>query len=131
MAHASVELMTRFVDALGRHDEAALLELVHPSAEFTSLIQEVEGTFRGHEGLRAYLSNLFRTFPDFRVDVEEVRGGGDAAALNTRVRATGVAGGVSIDFSDWLVMRARDGRAQWWAFFRSADEAFAALSTSD
>jgi ketosteroid isomerase-like protein len=131
MTQASVELMTAFVEALSRHDEAALLALVHPEAEFTSLIQEVEGTFRGHDGLRAYLGNLFRAFPDLSVEAEGTGERGEAATLQTRVRATGAAGGVEIDLTDWLVMRARDEMAVWWSFFRSRDEALAAEKLLD
>jgi ketosteroid isomerase-like protein len=119
MTRAPLELITAFVEALNGHDQAALLELVHPDVEFTSLIQEVEGTFRGHDGLRSYLTNLYRAFPDFRVGVEETREQAGSAIGKVRVRATGVAGGVAIDLSDWMVMRARDGRAAWWAFFRT------------
>jgi ketosteroid isomerase-like protein len=131
MAHASAELMTAFVEALSRHDEAALLELVHADAEFTSLIQEVEGTFRGHDGLRSYLSNLFKAFPDLRVDVEGVREQDNAAVVEIRVRATGAAGGVEIDLTDWLAMSARDLKAARWAFFRSSREAFEAARSLD
>jgi hypothetical protein len=53
MPAASAQLMRRFVDVLSAHDEAALLELVHPDAQFESLIAELEGTFYGHDGVRA------------------------------------------------------------------------------
>jgi ketosteroid isomerase-like protein len=66
-SEATVQFVKRFFDAFDQHDESTLLDLVHPDVEFTSLILEVEGGFRGHEGVRAYLSELFAIFPDFRV----------------------------------------------------------------
>jgi hypothetical protein len=63
MPHATFELMQSFVEALDKHDEAALLDLVHPEVEFKSLIPEVEGSFRGDQGIRVYLRDLFTAFP--------------------------------------------------------------------
>jgi ketosteroid isomerase-like protein len=126
MSRETLNLMRRFVDALDKHDGPALLDLVHPEAEFESLIQEVEGTFHGHQGVRAYLSNLFGAFPDWRVDVDEVCEVGDTTVVKVRAHATGLAGGVATDLSDWLAMTMRDGKADWWAFFRTQDEALEA-----
>jgi ketosteroid isomerase-like protein len=121
--------MRSFVDALGAHDEVALLELVHRDAQFESLIAELEGKFYGHDGVRAYLASLFASFPDFRVGVDEIREHADATVIKVRVRATGISGGVPLDFTDWLAMRSRDGKADWWAFFRSEAEALGAART--
>jgi ketosteroid isomerase-like protein len=124
MSRASAEaLLYRFVEALDRHDEAALLELVDRDVEFHSLIQEVEGGFRGHEGVRAYLADLFVSFPDLRVGVEGASGTAELAVARTRVSATGGAGGVSVGFADWLAMRAGEGKIVWWGFFRTEAEA--------
>jgi SnoaL-like domain len=129
MPGASLELMHSFLAALDRHDEATLLELVHPEAQFASLIQEVEGTFRGHDGLRAYLSNLFASFPDWRVEVEQTTRAGATTVVRVRARATGLSG-VSIDLCDWLAMTARGGKAAWWAFFRTESEALEAARSA-
>jgi ketosteroid isomerase-like protein len=72
MSQATVQLVQRFYDAFDKHDVSALLNVVHPEVEFKSLIVEVEGGFVGHDGVRLYLSDLFATFPDFRVEVDEV-----------------------------------------------------------
>jgi ketosteroid isomerase-like protein len=122
--------MVGFVAALDRHDEAAMLELMDPDVQFTSLIQQVEGTFRGHDGLRAYLGNLFATFPDFRVAADEVVTRGEATVVRVRARATGASGGVRIDLCDWLAMSARAGKAIWWSFFHSSEEALAACEAA-
>jgi ketosteroid isomerase-like protein len=123
VSRATVEFVNRFYDALNKHNEAALLELVHPDVEFRSLIQEVEGSFRGHQGVRDYLSGLFTTFPDCRIDVHGIREVGGNAVVKVRARATGFAGGTSIDLTDWQAVRVRDGKAIWWAFFRTETEA--------
>ena len=127
MSQETVEFIERFYDAFDKHDESALLELIHPDVEITSLIVEVEGGFHGHEGMRLYLRELFGTFPDFRVEVDEVRPIGDGAVVRVSDRATGVTSGVSTDLTDWQALSLRDGKAVWWAFFRTEAEAVRAI----
>jgi ketosteroid isomerase-like protein len=126
MSEATVELVQRFFNAFDQHDESALLDLVHPDVEFASLILEVEGGFHGHEGVRLYLSELFATFPGFRVDVDEVSVLGDGAVVKVRVRTSGAASGVPTDLTDWQALTVRDGKAAWWAFYRTEAEALEA-----
>jgi ketosteroid isomerase-like protein len=127
MSQATVEFVQRFYDAVDKHDESALLDLVHPDVEFTSLIVEVEGGFHGHEGVRLYLRELLGAFPDFRVEVDEVRPVGDGGLVKVSDRATGVASGVSTALTDWQALTLRDGKAVWWAFFRTEAEALEAI----
>ena len=51
----------------------AFLALVDPDVEFGPLDVEMEGggPYRGHDGLRAWLEDQFRVFPDWR-RVEEI-----------------------------------------------------------
>jgi hypothetical protein len=53
------------------------------------------------------------------VGVDEVREIGNTTVVKVHARAISLAGGVAIDLRDWLVMTARDGKADWWAFFRT------------
>jgi ketosteroid isomerase-like protein len=127
MPPATAELMLGFFDALDSHDEEGVLALVEPDVQFTSLIQEVEGAFRGHDGVRTYLHNLYTAFPDMRVAVEEIFERKGATVVRVRARAAVGGGGAHVDFTDWLAMTARHGRATWWAFFHTKEEALAAV----
>jgi ketosteroid isomerase-like protein len=128
MSQATADFVHRFFDAFGRHDESALADLVHPDVEFASLIVEVEGGFHGHDGLRRYLRELFATFPDFQIEVGSVSPVGRGAVVKILVRASGAASGVSTDLTDWQALTLRDGRADWWAFYRTETEARAAIA---
>jgi ketosteroid isomerase-like protein len=127
MAPAAVELVQRFFDALNEHDTDALVELAHPEVEFSSLIVEVEGGFRGRDGVRRYLRELFDAFPDLRIEIDGARPVADGAVVKLRVRASGAASGVLTDLTDWQALDVRDGKAAWWAFFRTEAEAVAAI----
>jgi ketosteroid isomerase-like protein len=123
MSNTTVELVKRFFAAFDRHDEAALLSLVHRDVTFRSLIVEVEGGFHGHEGLRRYLRELFATFPDFRIQLCDVHLVANGAVVEVRVSASGVASGALTALTDWQGLTMHDGKADWWAFFRTEAEA--------
>jgi ketosteroid isomerase-like protein len=125
VAEPTVDFIRQFLDALNAHDQDALLDLVDPDVEFHSLIQEVEGGFHGHRGARAYFDGLFATFPDFRGELGSIREHGASGVAMVRTRATSSAG-VAVDLTDWLAIEVRDGRAVWWAFFRTEAEALRA-----
>jgi ketosteroid isomerase-like protein len=130
VSQENVEFVHRFYDAFDRHDESALLDLVHPDVEFTSLIQEVEGPFHGHEGLREYLSSLFAAFPDLRAWVDEVQESSENVVAKIRVRASSAAG-IATVFNDWQAITVRGGKAVWWAYFRTESEALKAVGLEE
>jgi hypothetical protein len=67
--------------ALNRRDVDGMLATLHPDAELIPLKAVLEGTvYRGHEGLRRWLSDMYEDWDDLRIDVEEVRGLAGAGA---------------------------------------------------
>ena len=50
-----------------------VIELADPSIEFTSVMAAVEPkTYRGHEGMRRYFSDMAESWKEWEMDVEEV-----------------------------------------------------------
>ena len=119
MSRENVDFGRRFFDALDHRNEDTLMELVQPDVEFTSLIQEIEGRFRGYDGFRSYLRELFAAFPDWRVEVDQIRDIGDDAIV------------VRVHVTDWQALTVRDGKAAWWAFFRTEAEALKAVGPAE
>jgi ketosteroid isomerase-like protein len=111
--------------AINAGDIEGFAAVVHPEVEFTSLVAEAEGTtYRGHEGLRAWWENVANQFDDVHWDLLEVRTAGERGLL--RIRMSGVLSGVPLEQTMWQAVRVRDGKAAWWAFFRTEEEALAA-----
>jgi hypothetical protein len=79
--------------------------------------------------MRRYLHELFATFPEWRVWVEEIQETPDGAVAKVRVRAKSVAG-VPAEFTDRQAIVLRDGKAGWWAFYRTRAQALEALGPS-
>jgi hypothetical protein len=65
-------------------------------------------------------------FQDLTWELLELREYEPGAVAN--LRATGSLGGAEVDQTVWQAATYRDGRLTWWAFFRTEDEARAALA---
>jgi ketosteroid isomerase-like protein len=116
--------------ALNAGDLDGFLALVAEDVEFTSMVAEAEGTtFRGHDGVRAWWEKVRGAFQDPRWEVLDVRGSPERAV--TTFRMTGTLGGVPVAQTMWQAVRARDGKATWWAYFRSKAEALEAVRLSE
>jgi ketosteroid isomerase-like protein len=133
MARASVELRrlaeTAYA-AINSGDREALVALTSEDAEFTSMVAESEGTiFRGHEGVRAWWGTVRGAFEDVRWELLDVHGSGDRGVAHLRM--AGTLGSVPVEQTMWQAVRLRDGKAIWWAFFRSETEALEAVGLAE
>jgi ketosteroid isomerase-like protein len=116
--------------AFAERDFDTIIENCHPEVEFTSLTMESEGvTYRGHEGLREYFDRLLDVLPNWRPEIEEIQEHGDCIMVRTRIQATPSGGSVPVEQVMWQVVRFRDDLAVRWDFFRTEEEARAALTS--
>jgi ketosteroid isomerase-like protein len=126
MSQENVELVDRAYEALQANDIDAFLALVDPDVEWHSLILEIEGVFRGHEGVREWWRSLRDVFPDWNPSVVEVRDAGDRVLIHARGVGSGAASGVGVEDDFWQVAELRDGRIVWYRAVRSEREALEA-----
>ena len=77
--------------------------------------------FHGHDGLRAYLTDLRRDWDEFDISVSEVRVGEDVVVALGRVYAR--VGGAIADGPAGFVFHMRDERVCWGKTFRDRSEA--------
>jgi ketosteroid isomerase-like protein len=133
MSQASVELRglaeTAFA-AINSGDREAFVALTSEDVEFTSMVAESEGTtFRGHEGVRTWWRTVRGAFEDVRWELLEVRGSGDHGVAHFRM--AGTLGSVPVEQTMWQAVVLRDGKAIWWALFRSEREALEAVGLTE
>jgi ketosteroid isomerase-like protein len=115
--------------AFAQRDLDTIIENSHPDVEFTSLTMESEGTtYRGHEGLREYFDRLLDVLPTWRPEIEEIEQHGDFILVRTRIQATPSGGSVPVEQVMWQLIRFRGDLAVRWDFFRTEEEARAALA---
>jgi ketosteroid isomerase-like protein len=128
MAQASTELRAiadAAYGAINAGDLDALIAVVTEDVEFTSLVAEVEGaTFRGHDGIRAWWEMIRGVFEEIRWEVLDMQGSGNRGVAC--VRLAGTISGIPLEQTMWQAVEMRDGKASWWAFFRTEPEALEA-----
>ena len=123
MSEENVERARRAYEAFNRRDLDALLALVDPEADFTTRFVERSEAYHGHDGVRMWWDDLLRVFPDFSVEVVEVREVGDLTVNTVRVRGHGLGSETPFEETVWQVGEWRAGKAVSWRSYGSEAEA--------
>jgi ketosteroid isomerase-like protein len=126
---ASAELITSAFDAWNRRDVDGLLLLLDPDVRLRSLMTEPERQYyHGYDGVREWLSAVVEVFPNWSPEIEEIKELDDSAVVRFHATATGHGSGVTIDSDYWLAVRLREGKAVFFGFYRTEDDARGALA---
>lgn len=127
MSQENVDLHFRAFDAVNRRDLPAFLALSDEDVEVVSRIVAVEGGLRGHDGVRRWWDNWFETWPDYKIEVVEMRDLGDVTIAT--FNAVGHGAGSDLPFQDnaALACRWRSGKCTWWRVFPTTAEALEAV----
>jgi len=114
MSQENVELAYRAYDAFNRRDWDALLTLMDDEIEIESRLVGMEGAYHGHQGLRRWWTDFLGAFPDYTVEVEELRDLGDMTLGH--IRGWGHSAGSDTPIIDpfWQPSRWLHGRCVWW-----------------
>jgi ketosteroid isomerase-like protein len=125
----SADLVRRAFDALNEFDADALISIVDDQIEFfplTRLFANNGRPYRGHEGMRKYLSDVAELWEELRVEPRRYTVAGDQVAVYGRV--CGRSGrGTTVDApADWI-WQVRDGKIVWGCVFGKRDEARRAI----
>jgi ketosteroid isomerase-like protein len=131
MSEENVELGYRALDAVNRRDLDALLELMDEDVESVSRIVAMEGGLHGHDGVRRWWKGWFDAFPDYRMEVVEMRDGGDAIVATVRAVGHGAGSDLPVEDIIFHASRWRDRRCVWWQVFRTEAEALEAAGVSE
>lgn len=125
MAAANAELLRRWFEATARRDVAALLEIADPEIEYIPIMAALEGrVYRGHQGVRQWVDELFRDWDVFQPIGEEFREHGDTLIAFGRWHARGRASGAQLERqpATWVV-QFRDGKMTRLRTYTSRAEA--------
>jgi hypothetical protein len=100
--------------AFNQRDLDALLALADDDIQVESRLVAMEGVFRGHEGLRRWWDNFLGVFPDYAIEVEELRDLGDVTLAHIRGWGHGADSATPLIDPLWMPLRWRDGKCVWW-----------------
>lgn len=114
MSQENVELTLRMFHAFNLRDWEALRELIDDDVVIESRLVAMEGGYPGHDGLRRWWDNLLGVFPDYTVEVQDLRDLGDVTV--GYLRGSGHGGGSATPIVDpfWITIRWQDGKCVWW-----------------
>jgi hypothetical protein len=101
--------------------------LVDEEVEVESRLVVMEGPYRGHEGLRRWWDDFLGTFPDYTLDIEEVRDLGDVTLSHIRGWGHGSDSATPLVDPSWHPVRWRDGKVVWWRNCSTEAEALKAV----
>jgi hypothetical protein len=130
MSQENVGRHYRAIDAINRRDLDALLALMDDEVESVSRIVAVEGGLHGHDGVRQWLESWLSAFPDYRMEVTEIRDLGEVTIAELRALGHGAGSSVPLEDKIWQPSRWRRGKVTWWSSYYTWDEARAGAGLS-
>ena len=135
MSQENVEVFKRAFDAINRRDPEALLSVLDPEVEWHGAILMAMGgrqtVYRGHEGVREWLRDLYETLSEFQADYPEIRDLGDRTVAIGRVRVRGMASEVEIESPHGTVVEFKNGKGIRIRTYLDPREALEAAGLSD
>lgn len=109
MSESSLEVVTRFNDAFGRHDVDAVMALMTEDCVFENTRPAPDGTrIEGQSAVRAFWEQFFRNSPQARFETEDVFASGDRCVVRWIYRWVKPSGAGHVRGVD--VFRVRDGK---------------------
>jgi uncharacterized protein len=122
-----IETVRRAYEAFNRRDVDELLATLGPEMEWHPLLGELGGgVYRGHEGVRRLVSEVYDTWESFRIEVEDLVDAGELIFASSRSRGRGRASGVEADVRLVTVCELRDGRPVCARAYATMEEALVA-----
>jgi ketosteroid isomerase-like protein len=127
MSQETVELTHGAYDAFNRRDWGAFLALMDADVRAVPLAAAIEGDYLGHDGIRRWWNNLVDVFPDWTIEVVEMRDLGDLTVAHVRNRGRGTGSGAPFELTSWMVVEWRDKKVVRWSNHVSEADALEAV----
>jgi ketosteroid isomerase-like protein len=111
VSQGNVDVVGRSFEAFNARDVGELVGLSTPDCEWLPFRAQLEGiVYRGHEGIRRFVSDIDDDWDGYQVDPLEFHDRGERVAVVGQVRAVGRASSVDIDSIAGFVFELRRGR---------------------
>jgi ketosteroid isomerase-like protein len=114
MSQADVEAFERGLAAGNRGDIDGLLNELDPEVEWHSALHALMGgeqtLFRGHDGVRQMLADLYESFDEIYLEMSEIRDLGHGVLAIGHTRTRGKASGAETATPMALVTEIKDGK---------------------
>ena len=115
MSQEKVEAFKRGLEAGNRGDIETLLKVLDPEVAWHSALHALLGgeatVYRGHDGIRAMLRDLYEAFDEIHIEISEIRDLGDRLVAIGRTRARGKASEADVQSPIGFVTEFKNGKA--------------------
>jgi ketosteroid isomerase-like protein len=110
MSEENLEVTRRGVEAVNGGDDDAVVETFHPDVVFEPRRASMQGTYRGHAGVREWLADTRENFAAFRLVITDRRDLGDDRVLSIgTLYVRGQGSGVETEVPTAAIAAFRDG----------------------
>jgi ketosteroid isomerase-like protein len=129
VASSNLEIVERGFDAFNTRGVEGILPFIHPDFEVTTppeLASEPD-TYRGHDGVRRWVSSFEEAMDEIRLDAREFREVGDRVLVDFTLRARGKTTGLDFGQDAVMVWELRGEQAIRVSLFQTVEEALSAI----
>jgi ketosteroid isomerase-like protein len=115
MSQENVEAFKRATEAGNRRDVEAMLEELDPEVEWhPAVLASLAGTgtvYRGREGVREWMRNMFESFGEVHTEFSEIRDLGDRIVAIGHIRTVGKESGAETESPIGYLLDIKSGKA--------------------
>ena len=126
MSQQNVDCARASAEAFNRRDWDAFIALADEEIDVESRLVAMEGGYRGHEGVRRWWESFLGAFPDYTLEIEELRDLGDVTVGHLHGWGHGAGSSTPLIDPFWMAMAWKDGKCTWWRNCSTEDEALEA-----
>jgi ketosteroid isomerase-like protein len=130
MAEENVEIYRKLLETFNREGVDGILQYFSEDVEVYDPDLPGGGLFRGHQGVRDFISQLSEGFELLEVRDYELVPAGDRVVGLLHTYARGRRGGVEVEIRDAHVHTFRDGKIIHWRLYLDRKEALADAGVS-
>lgn len=132
MGRDHLDVVRRFFDARNQRDIGAMLDCLHPDAEFdlTASRSPYRGTYRGHDEIRRAFEDVFEAWADFEMALDDPLERGEEVVVSVLVSVRGRASGAPWEGQGANIFTVTDGKIARFRLFQTREEALEAAGLS-
>jgi ketosteroid isomerase-like protein len=133
MSQEILDFVRAVIDAVARQDAAGLMELTDPEVEWHPFAAQLAegGVYRGHEGIKRYVSDLGDAWEFLRGEADDALVVGNVVVLVGHLRFRGRGSGVETEVATGWVLKLRNRRVVYMRSFRDPEQALLTLGLSE
>ena len=131
MSQENVEAVYRLYDAAVRRDKDTCVEMSHHDVRVVSYLMGVEGTYRGHDGMRRFIDDLFSVFPNWHPSILRAIDHEETVVAEVLLAGRGAVSGMEIEQTVWQVTTFREGKVFGFHGYGSRADAVKAVGLEE